>query len=88
MTKSLHHRFAAAYGQLNSIHQLAPVCTPHNTCFLGPVLDVDPAPPTERGTAAPHFRNLRMEGPYKLRPIFIVPNGWMDQDATWYGGRP
>jgi len=46
---------------------------------LGPgdiVLDGDPAP-QNGGTAAP--------------PLFgsclLLPNGWMDQDATWYGGR-
>jgi len=42
---------------------------------LGPgdiVLDGDPAP-LKRGTAPPLF------GPYLL-----WPNGWMDQDATWY----
>ena len=46
---------------------------------LGPghiVLDGDPAPLPQRGTA-PIF------GPYLLRP-----NGCMDQDVTWYGGRP
>ena len=46
---------------------------------LGPghiVLDGDPAPST-KGTQPPVF------GPYLL-----WPNGWMDQDATWYGGRP
>jgi len=39
------------------------------------VLDGDPAPP--KGAQPPIF------GPYLLRP-----NGWMDQDATWYEGRP
>jgi len=29
------------------------------------------------GTAAPHFG-----------PRLLWPNGWMDQDAIWYGGRP
>jgi len=48
---------------------------------LGPdhiELDGDPAssPPKKRHSA-PIF------GPYLL-----WPNGWMDQDATWYGGRP
>ena len=46
---------------------------------LGPghiVLDGDAAPPLQRGTS-PNF------GPYLLRP-----NGCMDQDAIWYGGRP
>jgi len=39
------------------------------------VLDEDPAPP-KRGTA-PIFG-----------PCLLWPNGWMDQDATWYGCRP
>ena len=53
------------------------------TWELGPspgdfVLDGDPALPSpKRGTAPPIF------GPYPLRP-----NGCIDQDATWYGGRP
>jgi len=47
---------------------------------LGPgdtVLEGDPAPPPPKRAQPPIF------GPYLLRP-----NGWMDQDATWYGGRP
>jgi len=40
------------------------------------VLDGDPAPLT-RGTALPLFG-----------PCLFWPNSWMDQDATWYGGRP
>ena len=47
---------------------------------LGPghvVLDGDPAPLPPKGVEPPIF------GPYLLQP-----NGWMDQDATWYGGRP
>ena len=40
------------------------------------VLDGNPAP-LPKGDIPPIF------GPYLLRP-----NGWMDQDATWYGGRP
>ena len=46
---------------------------------LGPghiVLDKNPAPPTPKGTEPPIF------GPYLL-----WPNGWMDQDATWYAER-
>ena len=45
---------------------------------LGPghsVLDGEQAPP-ERGTAAP--------SPL-FGPRVLWPNGWMDQDATWYG---
>ena len=38
------------------------------------VLDGDPAPTTEHITAT-------------FRPMSIWPNGWMDQDATWYRGR-
>jgi len=41
------------------------------------VLDGDPAPPQKRGWSPPIF------GPCLLRP-----NGGMDQDATWYEGRP
>ena len=48
---------------------------------LGPghiVLDGDPAPPQKtRGTAPPIFG-----------PCLLWPNGWIDQDATWSGGRP
>ena len=39
------------------------------------VLDGNPAPP-KRGTT-PNFG-----------PRLLWPNGWMDQDATWYGGKP
>jgi len=47
---------------------------------LGPghiVLDGDPAPPPQKGGTAPIF-GLSL----------LWPNDWMDQDATWYGGRP
>jgi len=40
------------------------------------VLDGDPAP-HKRGTAPPLFG-----------PCLLWPNGWIDQDATWYQGRP
>ena len=43
------------------------------------VLDGDPAPSPKRARSP-------------LSPIFspclLWPNGWMHQDATWYGGRP
>jgi len=42
------------------------------------VLDGDPARPSLKG--------------HTLHPIFgpciLWPNGWMDEDATWYGSRP
>jgi len=38
----------------------------------------DPAPP-KVGTAAP---------PPIFGACLLWQNGWMDQDATWYGGRP
>jgi len=47
---------------------------------LGPghiMLSGDPAPPPLKEHNPPVF------GPYLLRP-----NGCMDQDVTWYGGRP
>jgi len=45
---------------------------------LGPgniVLDGDPVP--QKGHKPPIFG-----------PCLLWPKGWMDQDATWYGGRP
>jgi len=42
------------------------------------VLDVDPAS-LSKGVGAP----FPIFGPFLLRP-----NGWIHQDATWYGGRP
>ena len=43
------------------------------------MLDGDPAPLPKKGTELPS-------------PIFgpcpFWPNGWMDQDGTWYGGKP
>jgi len=43
------------------------------------VLDGDPVfPPQQRGGAP-----LPIFGPFLL-----YPNGWMHQDATWYGGTP
>jgi len=47
---------------------------------LGPghiVLDGDPAPLPQKGTEPPIFG-----------PFLLSLNGWMDQDDTWYGGRP
>jgi len=42
------------------------------------VLDGDPSPFPQRGRSPlPNFR-----------PILLWTNGWMHQDATWYGGRP
>jgi len=43
------------------------------------VLDGDPAPLSEnpKGAQPPIFG-----------PCLLWPNGWMDQDTTWYGGRP
>jgi len=35
-------RIAVVHGRLNSICQVAPVCTPPNTCFLGPTRVLDP----------------------------------------------
>jgi len=45
---------------------------------LGPgdiMLDGDPAP--SKGHSSPIFG-----------PCLLWPNSWMDQDDTWYGGRP
>jgi len=47
---------------------------------LGPgyiVLDGDPVPLPPKGHSPPPI----------LSPYLLSQNGWMDQDATWYGGR-
>jgi len=47
---------------------------------LGPghtVLDGEPAPRPKKGTEPPIFG-----------PFLLLPNGWMNQDGTWHGGRP
>ena len=41
------------------------------------VLDGDPVPLPIKGAHPPI-----------LGPCLLWPNGWMDQDATWYEGRP
>ena len=38
----------------------------------------DPAPPPQKGVGAPQIFGL----------CLLSPNGWMDQDNTWHGGRP
>jgi len=49
-------------------------------CHLvaGKVLDGDAAPLPKKGT----------ELPPTFGPCLSWPNNWMEQDATWYGGRP
>ena len=43
------------------------------------VFDVDPATPRKKGTPTPtQF----------LADVYLWPNGWMDEDAAWYGSRP
>jgi len=43
------------------------------------VLDGDPAPLPKRGAEPP--------SPI-FSPCLLWPNGWMNQDGTWHGGRP
>jgi len=48
---------------------------------LGPgdfVFEGDPATLRKKGTPPPP----------NFGPCLLWPNGWMDQDATWYGGKP
>jgi len=54
------------------------------------VLDGDPAP-REMGHSSPHFCGLRTQAAcvrINCGPCLLWPNGWMDQNATWYGGMP
>jgi len=42
------------------------------------VLDGDPAHPPQK----------RVHSPTIFGPCLLWPNGWIDQDTTWYAGRP
>ena len=54
-------RIAAAHGQFNGIHQMAPVCFPINTCFLGPTrVQI----PNGISIASVDFAQLTTERPY------------------------
>ena len=47
-------------------------------CPCDILLGGDPASLPKKGT----------EPPAIFGPFLLWPNGWMHQDATWYGGRP
>jgi len=54
-----------------------------DTCLFGLgdiVLDGDPAPSTPKKAGGPSSLHVSVH--------VLWPNGWMDQDATWYEGRP
>ena len=55
------------------------------------VLDGDPAPPW-KGTQQPPtfvvYRRRHLCVHINHGPCLLWPNGWMDEDTTWYGGRP
>ena len=53
---------------------------------LGTVVDLDPGHIVLEGDPAPLPKG-RAEPPI-FGPYMLWPNGWMDQDATWCGGRP
>jgi len=40
------------------------------------------------GTQPPFPKNRAESHPTNFGPCLLCQNGWMDQDATWYGGRP
>ena len=42
------------------------------------MLDGDPAPPPQKGQSSHQI----------FGPCLLWPNGWMDQDGIWHGGRP
>jgi len=55
-----------------------PLDTEVGLCQGHIVIDGDTAPPPKKGHSSPPI----------LDPCLLWPNGWMDQDATWYGSRP
>jgi len=40
------------------------------------------------GLAPPHQKKGQTPSPPIFGPLLLWPNGWMDRDAIWYGGRP
>jgi len=57
------------------------------------VLDRDPAPPRKGEQQPPttfEIYRSRLGACFHIicGPRVMWPNGWMDQDAIWYGGRP
>jgi len=51
------------------------ICVIYDCCVWGPSF-----PPQKKGGGH--------SGPPLWGPCLLWPNGWMDQDATWYAGRP
>ena len=53
---------------------------------LGTEVNLGPGDVVLDGVAAP----LPLKGaqPPVFGPCLLWPNGWMDEDATWYGNRP
>ena len=47
--------------------------------------DGDPVTPHGKGHSRPHFRLACVR--INRGPCLLWPNGWMDQDTTWYGSR-
>jgi len=64
-------------GQSSPIFGKMPLRTEVGLGLCDIVLDGDPASPPLKGHSPPNFR-----------PSPLWPNGWMDQDATWDGGKP
>jgi len=55
-----------------------PIGTEVGLGLRGIVFDVDPATPRKRHTHSYPF----------FGPCLLWPDGWMDEDAAWYGSRP
>jgi len=68
----------AEHGRFNCIRQVASMCTSCDTfCFLGPT-----RPKSKSHTV---FQSLQVQPFLGDRYVGVLwPNGWMDQDATWY----
>ena len=54
---------------------------------LGRKVGLDPSDTVLDGDPASH-RPKKAAEPPSFGPYLLCPNGWMDEDATWYGGRP
>jgi len=84
-----HRRFSR-------IRQMAPMCTLSNTCFLGPTRVHNPNGMSIASAvfARPFVKRFALcyhTVVLSVCPVCDVgvlwPNGWMDQDTSWHGGR-
>jgi len=71
----------AAHGRFNRIHQLAPMCTPSNTCFLGAT---SAHIPNDISIGSAIFAQLTAQSPYTLQSA--IPLSPQNCSFAWGSG--